>query len=85
MATSQQTKFLLTSTAHTHQHRNAGPVVLYLWEPVAVASSVDFHPLGFDGYNNHSFWKHLHRLQKNNQTHFTLKQIVQIFFLMVSV
>lgn len=59
--------------------------MLYLWEPVAVASSVDFHPLGFDGYNSHSFRNHLHLLQKNNQTHFTLKQIVQILFLMVSV
>lgn len=59
--------------------------MLYLWEPVAVASSVDFHPLGFDGYNSHSFWNHLHLLQNNSQTHFTLKQIVQILFLMVSV
>lgn len=40
-----------------------------------MASSMDFHPLGFDGYNSHSVWKHLHRLQKNNQTHFTLNPV----------
>lgn len=32
-----------------------GPVVLYVTEQVAVASSQNFHPLGIYEYNNHSF------------------------------